>query len=290
MSKGWGSRILGSLGLLCLVLPVWADPIDDFVAQVSPSRIEEHVEFLVGFVTRWSAAQGCFEASAAVADAWSELGYQVTTVTHRADHAPSVIAELPGLVAADGIVILCAHLDDKSEYPEWEAPGADDNASGVAAMWEAVSILAGYPGGFARTLRFIAFTGEEQDRLGSSYYAAGCREEGENIVAVINLDQVGYAASPDEDIDIYSDLLSRFLGERLLGLAGLYLGRAVESFIDARVLYSDHEPFWQEDYRAVLVCESYPFWLYPYYHSLNDTPDKLDYGLIADVARLRSPR
>ncbi len=91
---------------------------------------------------------------------------------------------------SDIIYIACAHYDSTSENPGNAAPGADDNASGTAAVLEAARILSQYR--FKHTLRFVTFAAEEQDLIGSCCYAAEARSAGTNIGGVINHDMVAF--------------------------------------------------------------------------------------------------
>ena len=103
----------------------------------------------------------------------------------------NVVATKEGSSAANKIIIVCAHYDTFRD-----APGADDNASGVASVLELARLLGADD--LAKTVRFVAFTNEElellfEDRdMGSYGYARRAREAGEDIEAVICLDMTGY--------------------------------------------------------------------------------------------------
>lgn len=90
----------------------------------------------------------------------------------------NVVGIQPGEGRPGEIVVVCAHLDDMPEAGP--APGADDNASGSAAVLEAARILSQYR--FDRTLHFVLFTGEEQGLLGSRHYVTDAQAGGSNIV------------------------------------------------------------------------------------------------------------
>lgn len=94
---------------------------------------------------------------------------------------PNVIGSKPGASVADEIVVLGGHLDSVPG-----SPGANDNASGVAAVLEAARLLAGVP--TVRTVHFVAFGGEEVDLLGSQHYV---RIHTGTVVGMVNLDMVG---------------------------------------------------------------------------------------------------
>ena len=102
----------------------------------------------------------------------------------------NIIGELKGNGNAGEIVIMMAHLDSISEKVG-DAPGADDNASGCAALLAAADIMRKYS--FQRTVRFIFTTGEEKGTLGSQAYVRDIK--GQTISAVLNLDMIGFNTS-----------------------------------------------------------------------------------------------
>lgn len=101
---------------------------------------------------------------------------------------PSLVATTTGTTRASEIVLVIAHLDDAPT--SGIAPGADDDASGVAAIMAAADICSRRK--FQRTIRFVLFTGFEQSLLPCDRYAQDAHDRGDNIVAVLNLDMIGY--------------------------------------------------------------------------------------------------
>ena len=102
----------------------------------------------------------------------------------------NVIVQITGATKPDEIIITGAHYDTV-----WLSPGADDNASGVAALLELACSLA--QNGHDRTLRFIAFANEEQpfsetENMGSRFYAKFIRAQNENVIAMFSLEMLGY--------------------------------------------------------------------------------------------------
>ena len=111
------------------------------------------------------------------------------------------------------MVIVCAHYDSTSTQATTHAPGADDNASGTAAVMEMARVLAGYQ--FDYTIKFIAFSAEEWGLYGSRHYAQAAKQRGEQIVGVVNLDMIGYVDLEPEDLDIVVDGQSDVAGEQV---------------------------------------------------------------------------
>lgn len=216
--------------------------------------------------------------------------------------AHNLVAELPGRERMHEIVVVGAHYDSVSA-----SPGANDNASGVAALLALAEAFSYRPQ--PRTLRFVAFANEEPPYflsrdMGSLAYAARCRERGENIVAMMAMDGIGYFSDepgsqqfPVSGVGwMYPDqgnfigFVSRLRDVRLLRRAiGAFResatvpseGAALPAWVPG-VEWSDHWSFWQQGYPAFFVTDTLPF-RDPDYHSPDDTSERLDYDRMARV-------
>ncbi len=209
--------------------------------------------------------------------------------------------EITGTKQPDRIVVVGAHYDSVLG-----SPGANDNCSAVAAALALARRFAGKE--TARTLRFVFFANEEPpffqtDRMGSLIYAESCRKKGDNIVAMLCLETIGYYSDqPDSQRYPFPlGLVYPSTGD-FLGFVGnlssrKLLHRVVASFrrnckfpsqagclpeFVPGINWSDHWSFWQQGYPAVMITDTAPF-RYPYYHSGEDTPDKIDYDRLAIV-------
>jgi hypothetical protein len=184
---------------------------------------------------------------------------------------------LPGQDGSeDTVYILCAHYDSFSYLPRVHAPGADDNASGVAGLLEAARILSQYR--FRHTLRFVAFAAEEQDMVGSSFYAQAARAADTQIGGVINLDMIAWNGTHSDALEIYADTqsASQALSQALIQTLATYNIALKPRYNVTKIpAYSDHYSFWRQDYPAILVTDdtSEPN---PFYHTFDDTLEQLD--------------
>ncbi|MDI6693474.1 MAG: M28 family peptidase [Anaerolineales bacterium] len=183
----------------------------------------------------------------------------------------NVVAEQSGLTQPGRIYLLTAHLDSTSQSPSSLAPGADDNASGSAAVLAIADILSQYH--FGCTLRYILFTGEEQGLFGSKAYAAEARALGDNIWAVLNLDMLGYnSAGTPATLELHtrpsngSDLSIAYLFNDAVTAYSLGL---LPIILQDRLSFSDHSPFWDQNYPAILAIEDWNDHT-PYYHTTGD--------------------
>jgi Zn-dependent M28 family amino/carboxypeptidase len=213
----------------------------------------------------------------------------------------NVEAVLEGTARAGEIVIVGAHYDSVSG-----CPGANDNATGVAAVLELAQRFARTPQ--ARTVRFVAFVNEEPpffqtEHMGSVVYANAAKARGERIGGMLSLETMGYYSEekgsqryPAPMGALYPDV-GNFIGfvanvgsARLLLRARRAFKRRTSFPLQSAALpaavpgvgWSDHSAFWQAGYPAIMVTDTAPF-RYPWYHTADDTPDKLDYDRLAHV-------
>lgn len=247
------------------------DTIDSNVALSHWQALSESPSW----TTRYSRAQGCIDAAAYVHDLFATLGLDAEYQHHTSGHADNVIGTLTGAVDPDQVYIAIAHLDDlPSSGP---APGADDNASGSAMVTAAAEAMAGYC--FEHTVKFLAVTGEEQGLYGSDHYADSAAASGEAIQAVLNGDMIGWEGDTpaSEDLDIIYNSTSAWLSQMMVDAAAAYAtGMTINELDCPSMTYSDHSPFWQNGYSAIVgitddqgLCGSGGS--YPHYHLSSDT-------------------
>ncbi|MBM3792412.1 MAG: M28 family peptidase, partial [Acidobacteria bacterium] len=154
------------------VEPRHAALITQMADMVSGQRLAAAVQALQDFRTRYASTAGC-EAAGEYLDGYFgslDLETAYDQFSFGAGHSSrNIVAVLPGRISPEYSVILCAHYDSASDQAGTLAPGADDNASGVAALMEMARILSLVPLDF--TVKFICFSAEEWGLLGSRHYA-----------------------------------------------------------------------------------------------------------------------
>jgi len=189
----------------------------------------------------------------------------------------NVIGVIPGATHADEIVLVTAHLDSVSNAPgDNPAPGADDNASGSAAVLLAANILSRYD--LDRTVRFVLFTGEEQGLLGAYEYATTVYNAGDNIVAVYNMDMLAWDDLSGPDLDLFTRTSSNpgYAGDMAIAntfasIVNTYALDLTPHIRSTGMGSSDHYPFWQRGFPAILAIEDYTGGDFnDYYHTTND--------------------
>jgi Zn-dependent M28 family amino/carboxypeptidase len=210
--------------------------------------------------------------------------------------------EVAGAAGTGPLVVVGSHYDTVPG-----SPGADDNASGVAAVLEiARAVAQARP---ERTVRCAWFVNEEPPwfqtaDMGSVHYARRLRARGEDVAAMLSVESIGYyddrpgsqrypfplgLAYPDraDFLGFVSDRRNRGLLERAVAsferhTAFPVVGAAVPASIPG-ISWSDQWAFWQEGFPALMVTDTAPF-RYAAYHTEDDTPDRLRFDALETVA------
>jgi Zn-dependent M28 family amino/carboxypeptidase len=268
-------------------------------------ELRAHVTALAGTIgersrRRYAATQ---RTAAYIEHALRDLGFDIVVQEYdaRGQRHRNIEVTIPGATRPTEIVLVGAHYDSAEE-----APGADDNASGVAGLLALARVLRASPA--ARSIRFVAFATEEPPwfptaDMGSRHYADAARARGDSIVAMLAVESIGYfdvepgsqkypfplnLAYPDRGdfIGFVANLRSSALLRRAIATFRTHTalpsqGAAAPWWVPG-VWWSDQWPFWRQGYRAIMITGTAPY-RNPFYHSPHDTPDKLDYGRMARV-------
>ena len=249
---------------------------------------------------------GLDRAKAYVRGAFEAAGLTVTEQAYEYDgrRVANLIADPPGAATDATPYIIGAHYDSVIG-----TPGADDNASAVAVMLELARRTTAKPPGVP--LRFVAFTLEEPPthatrHQGSRVFVKRLTEAGGRVAGAIILEMVGmttpkqhyplflrWAGYPDAGnfIGVVGNRASKPLGERVLrGMRKNPALPVVSLFVwlNGRILadtrLSDHAPFWDKGFPALMITDTAYFRNHNY-HGPNDTADTLDYAFMAELVR-----
>ncbi len=251
--------------------------------NISVERIISNTKRLVDFKTRYIFTPECNASAAFLYDHFSNLeGYVVHfdyfNVARRASEsftAMNVVASKNGTVNGNETIIVCAHYDSYSGGdPDVSAPGANDNAAGVAVVMEVAYILSKFS--LNRTVVFIAFSSEEFDLQGSMNWVAKNTEILKSTMGVICLDGIARGET----------IAVMFTLEESSGLARYVCNIAkklgYQNFYARRVgaVGSDSDSFEMKGVRAVRFWD----WDTTFIHTSDDTLETLDANCIKRVA------
>ena len=195
----------------------------------------------------------------------------------------NVVATLPGTVNPDEIYVICAHYDDTSQIPDTYAPGADDNGTGTIAALEAARVLCNTR--LESTVKFVAFSREEQGLVGSNAYAMEAYQDGDSIVAALNFDMIGYVDIAPEDLDVIYNGISLWLAQEYQSAAAMYVpGLDIAMHLQPSFGSSDNASFWSYGYPSFCGIEDSDV-PNPYYHRVTDRVSTLDFDFYTQVVK-----
>ena len=204
----------------------------------------------------------------------------------------NIVATLPGTSGHAGVVVLMAHYDSRTVDAfdgEGFAPGADDNATGVAAMIEIARILSSRD--WNQTIIFVAFAAEEQGRRGSQHFVTNRMLAGTKFDAAINNDIIGGRPGIPQSIRLFSPgpdtSTPRQLARYINFLSSLYLPQftiTMEAGQDREGRFGDHVTFLEAGIPALRLTESIedP----DLQHNGRDISSLLDYDYLVQATQL----
>jgi hypothetical protein len=270
-------------------------------------RLRGHVEALAA-TTRIPESPEHARAADYITLHLAKAGFTAVPKTHRPFGSPmSCRNVLTQPLPADKrlpLVIVGAHYDSVTR-----SPGADDNASGVAALLELARLL-GPPdekaGHWHARLQLAAYDLEEYGLLGSAAHCEELQNAGHAVRGMMSLEMLGYTDDtpgsqvlPPPLVGLYPDV-ANFIGvvgnELSRGLLEITAG-ALQDVPDLPVEFmavpgdgraipetrlSDHSSFWDRDYPALMITDT-SFFRNPHYHQASDTPETLNYPFLARV-------
>lgn len=312
----WQRQLLASLRRISLVLLVILGTVWFVLAQpslarnhrssasVDPSRLRTHVETLCRTPRDPGRFQQLNEAADYIKAEFAKTGGRVSEQTFGGERC-----SFRNIIVRFGPekgprVVVGAHYDTVEE-----TLGADDNASGVAGLIELARLLDGKP--LKQTVELVAYTLEEppffrSDSMGSAQHAAALRQEGVEVTGMLALEMIGrfndapwsqkfpmpllylYYPTRGNFVAVVGNLdwpqrkLIRQVRAAMRGATPLPVASTSSSILVPGVDFSDHLNFWKEGYPAAMITDT-AFCRTNDYHTMADTPDKLDYSRMSMV-------
>lgn len=268
--------------------------IEDAVSLVQEAQLQETVTWLSSFKTRHEKSK---DNNAHVLQMKTKAeGYlknwkgqwKVELVDHNSTKQKSLKVTLTGKSKPQEIIVLGGHHD--STTSSWgganqPAPGADDNASGSANLFEILRIL-GQLEPSERTVKFMWYAAEESGLLGSAEIAKQYKAQKQNVIAVLQLDMTAYPGSGDMTISNVTDFTSPWLHDLIKQLNQIYVGLNI---VDDKCGYacSDHASWYRQGFSTAVPFESTTRTMNPNIHSRQDViSPKLNFKHSAAITQL----
>ena len=264
------------------------------IAELSIDSLESYVRWLENMGTRYMYADNRREVAHKILRRFYNFGYTNAfldsfIMVHNNEEIwqYNVVATIMGELYPDSLYIIGGHFDcinnagDSFVY----APGANDNASGVATTLEVARIMKEKNIKPRSSIRFIAFAAEEKGFYGSFYYANRAYAHNEKISVMLNNDMVAYWAGYEPDIwtlniiDYDESTPLRHTAERICA-EYTSLATVNDNYYQQ---YSDSYPFADNDFRALFFTSNAED---PNYHTYNDIADACNFEFCREVAKL----
>jgi aminopeptidase-like protein len=252
------------------------------VEQIDISRIYNITDDLSSFRTRFTGTLECSLAANYIlsminntfniTDCWQEFW------EYNGSISSNVVARVNGTNIKEEIIVICAHYDSISY--DGDAPGANDNGVAVALCMEILRIVHEL-NTLNRTLIFVTFAGEEEAFIGSQAWINEHKGDLSKIVAVINLDMIGYG----DRLSIIKNEQSDWLADLIISVSSpvdITLSKSNSPYPESARF--DHDTFWLTRVPTVTLFEAGS--IYPYYHTSKDTIDRISFSLVEKCAQI----
>lgn len=241
---------------------------DELVGQLSsmltPVGILDTIDHLSNdFVNRFYLHQVGIDAATWIRDLWQGWAGGRDDVTvelyqHPGVPQPSVVLTIEGTVRPDEVVVLGGHLDSVSQgsgNPGFRAPGADDNASGIATLSEVIRVAMASDFRPQRTVKVMGYAAEEIGLVGSQDIAGDFADAGIEVVAVLQLDMTAFQGSV-QDMAFLTDFTNPTLTAFTASLVDTYQPELLRTTTACGYGCSDHASWHREGYPAVMPSEA----------------------------------
>jgi hypothetical protein len=293
-------------------------PIDiqAIVDQVDSTRLRSDLESIVGIRHRTTGAAHLQEVKDMISNQYDDYNLDVEVIPFNWNNytAENLVGRKPGLTDETETYYVNGHFDTVDD-----SPGADDNGSSIAGIFEIIRVLA--PFQFKKSIKFVAFDLEESGLIGSTNYVnTNGIKSYENVAGVFNFEMIGYYDNapnsqtlPAGFNQLYPNQFNEIQNDDFRGnfitnigiynhpdLNSAYANAAAQYVPDLKVVSllaidrwktltpdfgrSDHAPFWTKGHPALLLTDASNF-RNPYYHTPNDTVGTLNFTFMSQVVK-----
>jgi hypothetical protein len=306
-------KALVAIVLLVLLALLTVNPSAAIPEPSLAERLRAHVSAIASTEHNTATPAELEAAARYIENALHTEGYRVQRQEyqaggHKVRYIEVSIANVAPNAKPARIFIIGAHYDSAAGDPAPGAPGANDNGSGTAAVLELARLLKDMRPSQGTEIKFVFFVNEEppwfmSEEMGSMQHARKLHAEGQKVEAALILETIGYYSSARRSQKLPPGLEGRYpdAGNFIAFVGTLESSRLVQDALAAfrnvsdfpahglaapayvqGVTLSDHSSYHRFGYPAIMITDT-AFMRYPYYHTAEDTPDKIDYQSTARV-------
>ncbi|WP_051176303.1 M20/M25/M40 family metallo-hydrolase [Luteimonas mephitis] len=243
--------------------------VGPWLPQVSEANIRDTIEHLsTAWPNRYYSSTHGQAAAEWIRDTWlalaggrSDVSAELFTGCSDCSTQPSVILTVQGTELPGEVVVLGGHLDSISyagSGDNMDAPGADDDASGIATLTEVIRVALASGWQPKRTVKFMGYAAEEVGLRGSNAIAQSFQDQGVNVVGVLQLDMTNYAIGASDDMQLVTDYSNAGLQQFVRDVFDAYLAPLglTRSTYTCGYACSDHASWTSAGFPSAMMFEA----------------------------------
>ncbi len=253
-----------------------ATTVNALLSSINASELTDTVNSMMNFHNRYYSVQSGVDAAQWLKNHWQQIASSRSDISveyfNHSFSQSSVVVTIPGAEKADEIVVIGGHLDsiNQSNPSNGRAPGADDNASGIAVLTQALKAIVDNNYQPQRTIQIMGFAAEEVGLRGSKDIAQSYKSQAKNVVGMVQFDMTGNNGS-STDIVMMTDYTNSPQNQYLSQLIDTYQPSVSYGFDQCGYGCSDHASWYQQGFAASMPFESRMSDINPLIHTSNDS-------------------
>ena len=253
-----------------------ATTVNALLSSINASELTDTVNSMMNFHNRYYSVQSGVDAAQWLKNHWQQIASSRSDISveyfNHSFSQSSVVVTIPGAEKADEIVVIGGHLDsiNQSNPSNGRAPGADDNASGIAVLTQALKAIVDNNYQPQRTIQIMGFAAEEVGLRGSKDIAQSYKSQAKNVVGMVQFDMTGNNGS-STDIVMMTDYTNSPQNQYLSQLLDAYQPSVSYGFDQCGYGCSDHASWYQQGFAASMPFESIMSDINPLIHTSNDS-------------------
>ncbi|MET1256293.1 M20/M25/M40 family metallo-hydrolase [Aliikangiella maris] len=257
--------------------------VNALLSKLSTSSMSSTVNSLSNYHNRYYTQQSGVDSSNWIKNKWQSIGNGRSDISVESfNHSwsqPSVIATITGTTSPDEIIVIGGHLDsiNGSNQSSGQAPGADDNASGIAVITETLKAIVASGFKPKKTIKLMGYAAEEVGLRGSKAIAQSYRNK--NVIGVVQFDMSGRKGPTSQDIVFMTDYTNNAQNQFMQDLIDTYLPGVTHGISQCGYACSDHASWHNEGVAASMPFESKMNEANRQIHTANDTAYDVNHSI-----------